>query len=525
MNKHALTLASAMLFSTLIGMQFLNLAAANFLPPPNHASGIFIRSDGSVEPSTASIQRVGDVYTFTGDVSVGIAVQRNDAIIDGKGYQVTGGNGGTGVYLQSVNNVTVQNVNIQGFIRGFYLHHTNRSTIKRNSVTGSGIAVTQQSSNNLIVENTVTGGGVSLEFGSGNIVLNNDVGGISIVFSTNIKVGNNQIANDERVDVELLYTDVGGGISVDNSDDCNIFGNTIKRKTCGINIWHCTNLSFSNNTLEDNQVGFKLWGSDLQHNMHSIDTTNTVNGKPVYFLVNQSNVQVPTNAGWIVAVNCANIAVENWSSTPNWDAILFIETRDSKIVNSKINGNFNAIRFDHVINCTISGNYIENNGYAAFYFEDTVNCKITENNAVDNFCYFNIWHRSVDNTFSHNNFIGNWTGSPGSRDSHNFWDNGAEGNYWREYNGTDANGDGIGDAPYLIDDYSDSADRYPLMNPVEIPEPETPDPVPEFPSWTLMLLVLALLAVTLTAYKQRLIKLRNKKRMNCKHELLERGNN
>jgi parallel beta-helix repeat protein len=510
------------LFSALIGVQFVKLAEANFIPPPNHASGIFIRSDGSVDPSTAPIQRVGDVYTFTGDVSVGIAVQRSDAIIDGKGYQITGDSGGTGVYLQSVNNVTVQNVNIQGFIRGFYLDYTNRSTVKRNSVTGSGIVVTQQSCSNQIVENNVTGGGVSLNFGSDNIVLNNDVSGISIVFSTNITVGNNRIANEERVDVELLYTDAGGGIYIDNSGDCNIFGNTIERKTCGINIWHCTNLNFSNNTLEDNQVGFKLWGCDLQHNLHSIDTTNTVNGKPVYFLVNKSNFQVPTNAGWIAAVNCANITVENWASTPNWDAILFIDTRDSKILNSKLTGNFNAIRFDSVSNCIISGNLIENNGYAAFYFEGAVDCTITENNVIDNFCYFNIWHDSANNKFFHNNFIGNWTGSPGDRDSHNFWDNGLEGNYWKEYNSTDANGDGLGDAPYLIDGHSDSVDRYPLMNPVEIPEPETPDPVPEFPLWTPLLLVLAVLTVAVTIYKQRLIKLRNKKRMSGKQELPEK---
>jgi len=84
------------LFSALVGVQFVKLAAANFIPPPNHASGIFIRSNGSVDPSTVPIQRVGDVYTFTGDISVGIAVQKSDVIIDGNGYQLIGGSGGTG---------------------------------------------------------------------------------------------------------------------------------------------------------------------------------------------------------------------------------------------------------------------------------------------------------------------------------------------------------------------------------------------------------------------------------------------
>jgi parallel beta-helix repeat protein len=40
------------------------------------------------------------------------------------------------------------------------------------------------------------------------------------------------------------------------------------------------------------------------------------------------------------------------------------------------------------------------------------------------------------------------------------WDNGKQGNYWDDYNGTDANGDGIGDTPYVIDVLN--MDRYPL---------------------------------------------------------------
>ena len=41
------------------------------------------------------------------------------------------------------------------------------------------------------------------------------------------------------------------------------------------------------------------------------------------------------------------------------------------------------------------------------------------------------------------------------------WDNGKEGNYWCDYNGTDVDGDGIGDTPYVIDVLNQ--DRYPLM--------------------------------------------------------------
>jgi hypothetical protein len=44
------------------------------------------------------------------------------------------------------------------------------------------------------------------------------------------------------------------------------------------------------------------------------------------------------------------------------------------------------------------------------------------------------------------------------------WDNGKVGNYWSDYTGTDSNGDGIGDSPYVIDEKN--IDRYPLMAPI-----------------------------------------------------------
>ena len=44
----------------------------------------------------------------------------------------------------------------------------------------------------------------------------------------------------------------------------------------------------------------------------------------------------------------------------------------------------------------------------------------------------------------------------------NFWDDGypSGGNYWNDYNGTDSNGDGIGDSLYIID--ADNTNHIPL---------------------------------------------------------------
>ncbi len=64
------------------------------------------------------------------------------------------------------------------------------------------------------------------------------------------------------------------------------------------------------------------------------------------------------------------------------------------------------------------------------------------------------------NTFHHNSFINNQINAYDV--SQNFWDNGAEGNYWDDYNGTDSNHDGIGDTSYPIPGGS-NIDQYPLL--------------------------------------------------------------
>jgi len=100
-----------------------------------------------------------------------------------------------------------------------------------------------------------------------------------------------------------------------------------------------------------------------------------------------------------------------------------------------------------------------------------INCSDTEvyANYVANYSYpFSVWQYE-NNTFYHNNFVN--CGSP-VRDWDwfstfpNFLDNGFEGNYWSIYNGTDANGDGVGDTAYVLDE--NLTDNHPLIYPYDI---------------------------------------------------------
>jgi nitrous oxidase accessory protein NosD len=89
--------------------------------------------------------------------------------------------------------------------------------------------------------------------------------------------------------------------------------------------------------------------------------------------------------------------------------------------------------------------------------------------------------KTANNTFYHNNLIDNtyqvWTGNEDHGTE--FFDDGHEGNYWSDYSGLDANGDGIGDTPKQVyaSYYGDQdvlsnillgQDNFPLMTPFDI---------------------------------------------------------
>ena len=84
--------------------------------------------------------------------------------------------------------------------------------------------------------------------------------------------------------------------------------------------------------------------------------------------------------------------------------------------------------------------------------------------------FWNPYPFEMNTQIYYNNFVDN-SKNVFTQNCVNIWDDNALGNYWSDYNGTDANSDGIGDSPYTVD--ANNQDRYPLMKPWE-PDTEPP---------------------------------------------------
>jgi parallel beta-helix repeat protein len=351
------------------------------------------------------------------------------------------------------------------------------NTVETNQITQGyvGIDVSSEASNNTIIGNSIIGNGndeiqygIQISSTSDNIVTGNTVianrYGISISWSTDITVTNDTLIRNTHVGlgIRVGFGDQGYGIYLDHADNCTFNDNELDLNMVGFYFWECLNCTLSGNILRDNDVGFQIWGSSLEYYFHTIDASNTVNGRPVYYLTNQHELAVPNYAGWVAAINCSDITVEDLTTVPNFDGVLFAYTEDSSIVNCTLSDNFDGIMLSSSSNCTISRNVISNNGYAAIYFDTSVDCTMTENNVLNDYCVFGMRHGSSGNRIFHNNFINNgWIGAFDS-DCQNSMDNGvSEGNYWTTYDGIDSNNDGIGDTPYSL--YSNNNDNYPLM--------------------------------------------------------------
>ena len=295
--------------------------------------------------------------------------------------------------------------------------------------------------NNIVID----GAGYTLE-GAGD----QDDTGILLSGITNVTVRNTRIVNFE----------VGVWVFAYSSNN-TVTGNTFVDNDFPLSISVSSYNTVSENVLTDNNNGIWL---DTAYGYDDVSSH--------YNLISGNNITLSFWDAIALANGASNNTIIGNNAVNNQYGITIGNLCNDNIVS----GNFVdmtesgwGVKVEyHGYRNIISGNDIRNTGYGFNFFRASYN-NITGNNVVDS-TYGAYFYESPDNKFWHNNFIENTQQVYISGDSYpNVWDDGypSGGNYWSDYAGSDANGDGIGDSPYTID--ANNTDNYPLMTALGVP--------------------------------------------------------
>jgi parallel beta-helix repeat protein len=189
-----------------------------------------------------------------------------------------------------------------------------------------------------------------------------------------------------------------------------VLNNIISNNDFGIDLTSSTNISLRDNIFIRN--GIFIYGNFQMSfwNTHDIDTSNTVNGRPVYYWKNQNNKTIPSDAGEVILANCSNIRIENQNLTNSSIGMELGFSSNNYIANSSLlNNAFAGIYLWFSDNNTIVDNEVSANQIYGICSEYTFGNEIKRNNASNNIEGINIY-KSINNYVINNNIISNSRG-------------------------------------------------------------------------------------------------------------------
>jgi len=307
--------------------------------------------------------------------------------------------------LISCTNITAKNSDVWGLL----LVNTSDSTISNVSFhnDGTGILLYSSSNCNIMncdVNNTATlygdnGYNIEIRYSSNCNITNcslstarSGITGIYLAGSQNNKItncnfhknkygiylttaaSNNNITNCNFYENEY-------GIYLTGSQNNNIINCRLYDNHYSIYLKSSPDCYLRGNSIYDNDFNFYVEGGSNHDFYQDIDTSNTINGKPIYYLVEQSDYEFNEthSLGYLGLVSCTRITVKNLDIC----GMLLVNTPNLAISNVSSHGGSSGIYLYSCSNCNISNCDLYNNVYG-IYLTGSQNCNIINCNLYNN---------------------------------------------------------------------------------------------------------------------------------------------
>ncbi|TQD28261.1 lectin like domain-containing protein [Methanolobus vulcani] len=230
-------------------------------------------------------------------------------------------------------------------------------------------------------------------------------------------------------DVRIICNEDGYAALDINADNITILGITASNGYFGIALSSSQGCNISNCIISENDIGFQMLSSSLDNILknnsmlnntinsrfgshpNDVDTSNTVDGKPIYYLVDVSDliVDASSNAGVVYLFNCSNLSIRDLYVENNAYGLYLENSNNVTISNCTSDSNSEGISLYSSYNNVIEDCNINNTHFGGlsllFSFNNTIEgCTISDSSpgidmydSADNLIYNNYFNNS-DNT-------------------------------------------------------------------------------------------------------------------------------
>ncbi|MCU0637381.1 MAG: right-handed parallel beta-helix repeat-containing protein [Methanothrix sp.] len=330
--------------------------------------------------------------------------------------------------ISSDNNILYAN-NMSNNEYGIMLGLSDKNDILENTILGNkygtGIRLVSSQNNTLNGNNLSKNNyGINLGSSQNNTLNGNNLSnckyGISLDSSQNNTLNSNNLSKNDY------------GISLDSSQNNTLNGNNLGNGVRGIILYSSRYNLLSNNSLYGNEYNFCMDGTSLSDFDNEINISNLVNGQPIYYLKDESNVTIDlsSNAGLVGCYNCTDIVVRNVNianvetgiclyktnhsivescniTNITYGIILYFSNNNKIRSNTISNGEY-GIRLDSSQNNTLNGNNLSKD-YYGINLKSSQNNTLNGNNLSKNNYGINL-ESSRNNTLNGNNLSNNMNG-------------------------------------------------------------------------------------------------------------------